>query len=245
MIGATLREILDRRGMSVSELARVSGVAPPTLYSLIRRDSMKADFDVLLKICAALEVPVSVFSGEQGGLSLDEQGFLCKYRRLDEHGRRLAGLVLDAELERLDAAREESAPERGRVIPLYYTPAAAGYASPALGEDYEPYEVPASSKADFAARIQGDSMEPWIADGDVVLVKRTGVEIGDVGLFFVDGDMKCKQYCRDNYGNTYLFSLNRSRAGADVHIPASSGITLCCFGRVLLDRRPPLPLPQA
>ena len=98
MIGGTLKEILKRRGMSVSELARISGVSSPTLYSLIKRDSMKADFDVLLKICSALELPVGVFSGESEGLSLAEQGFLGKYRRLDEHGRRLAGLVLDAEL---------------------------------------------------------------------------------------------------------------------------------------------------
>lgn len=241
MIGATLKQILEQRGMSVSELARASGVSAPTLYSLIKRDSMKADFDVLLKICGALDLPVSVFGGEVQGLSLAERGLVSRYRRLDEHGRRLTSLVLDAELERLGAGSGESEPERGKVIPLYYTPAAAGYASPALGEDYEDYEVPASSKADFAARIQGDSMEPWIADGGVVLVKRGSVDIGDVGLFFVDGDMKCKQYCRDNYGNTYLFSLNRARADADVTISASSGITLCCFGRVLLDRRPPLP----
>lgn len=242
MIGATLRQILDQRDMSVVELSRASGVSAPTLYSLIKRDSMKADFDVLLRICAALELPVSVFSGDPEALSLAERAVLGKYRRLDEHGRRLASLVLDAELERLDAPAAEPEPARGKVIPLYYTPAAAGYASPALGEDYEDYEVPAASKADFAARIQGDSMEPWIADGGVVLVRRGSVEIGDVGLFFVDGDMKCKQYCRDNYGNVYLFSLNRARADADVTIWASSGITLCCFGRVLLDRRPPLPI---
>lgn len=241
MIGGTLRQILEQRGMTVSELARASGVSAPTLYSLIKRDSMKADFDVLLKICAALELPVSVFTDAPDALSLAERDFVSKFRRLDEHGRRLTSLVLDAELERLDAREGEREPERGKVIPLYYTPAAAGYASPALGEDYEDYEVPAGSKADFAARIQGDSMEPWIADGGVVLVKRGSVEIGDVGLFFVDGDMKCKQYCRDNYGNTYLFSLNRARADADVTISATSGITLCCFGRVLLDRRPPLP----
>lgn len=241
MIGGTLKQILEQRGMTVSELARASGVSAPTLYSLIKRDSMKADFDVLLKICAALELPVSVFSDDADTMSLAERAFVSKYRRLDEHGRRLASLVLDAELERLDALTDEPEQERGKVIPLYYTPAAAGYASPALGEDYEDYEVPAASKADFAARIQGDSMEPWIADGGVVLVKRGSVEIGDVGLFFVDGDMKCKQYCRDNFGNTYLFSLNRARADADVTISASSGITLCCFGRVLLDRRPPLP----
>jgi len=243
MIGSILKELLKQRGMSVSELSRRAQVPPQTLYSLIKRDSMKVDFDVLLKICRALETPVSVFygGGEPELRSLAEQGLLSKYRRLDEHGRRLTRLVLDAELDRLGGESSEPREERGRIIPLYYTPAAAGYASPALGEDYEDYEVPASSKADFAARIQGDSMEPWIADGGIVLVKRGSVEIGDVGLFFVDGDMKCKQYCRDNYGNTYLFSLNRARADADVKIAASSGITLCCFGRVLLDRRPPLP----
>lgn len=245
MIGSVLKQLLTQRGMSVSELSRRAGVSSQTLYSLIKRDNMKADFDVLLKICRALDAPVSVFygGGEQDELSLAERGLVGKYRRLDEHGRRLTALVLDAELERIEAPAAEPEPERPRakVIPLYYTPAAAGYASPALGEDYEDYEVPAGSKADFAARIQGDSMEPWIADGGVVLVRRDRVEIGDVGLFFVDGDMKCKQYCRDNYGNTYLFSLNRARADADVTIPASSGITLCCFGRVLMDRRPPLP----
>ena len=84
-------------------------------------------------------------------------------------------------------------------------------------------------------------MEPVIHDGDTVLVRRDRVENGDVGMFFVDGDMKCKQYCRDNFGNVYLLSLNRDRADADVSVPASSGITLCCFGKVLLDRRPVLP----
>ena len=137
---------------------------------------------------------------------------------------------------------KEKKPERGRVIPLYFSPAAAGLASPALGEDYEDYIVPDSSPADFAARIDGDSMEPMLHDGDVALVKRCPIENGDVGLFFVDGDMKCKQYCRDNFGNVYLFSLNRSRADADSFISASSGITLCCFGKVLLPHRPPLPI---
>ncbi|MBQ9732629.1 MAG: S24 family peptidase, partial [Clostridia bacterium] len=106
----------------------------------------------------------------------------------------------------------------------------------------EDYIVPESSPADFAARISGDSMEPIFRDGDVALVKRCPIENGDVGLFFVDGDMKCKQYCRDNFGNVYLLSVNRARADADSFISASSGLTLCCFGKVLLERRPPLPI---
>ena len=139
--------------------------------------------------------------------------------------------------------RERSAKERpGRIIPLYLTPAAAGYTSPALGEDYEEYPVSADCTADFAVRIDGDSMEPVIRDGSVVMVQRSPIENGDVGIFFIDGDMKCKQYCRDSYGNVYLFSINRARSDADVHVLSGSGLTLCCFGKVLLGRRPPLPV---
>ena len=53
--------------------------------------------------------------------------------------------------------------------------------------------------------------------------------------------MKCKQYCEDTEGNIYLFSLNRARKDADSVISASSGITVFCFGRVLMPRRVPLP----
>jgi len=246
MIGATLRRMLRERGISVSEAARAVGAPAQTLYSILRRDNMRIDLDLLLRLCALLEVELSdvVYDGrEEGrGLSAEERALLRRYRELDAHGRRMAELVLEAEAERL---RAQTAPEpvRGtKLIPLFSTPAAAGHASPALGEDYTDYEVPADSAADFAARIDGDSMEPYIPDGGIVLAaRRTDLRDGDVGLFFVDGDMKCKQFCQDSEGNIYLFSLNRQRSDADVVIRAGAGLTVCCFGRVLLDRRIPLP----
>ena len=82
-------------------------------------------------------------------------------------------------------------------------------------------------------------MEPYIHDGDVALCKRGAIiHDGDVGLFFVDGDMK---YCQVYSGNVYLFSANRDRSDADVTVSASSGITLMCFGKVLLNKSIPLP----
>lgn len=243
MIGSTLKELLSRRGMRVGELSRLIDVPAQTLYSIIKRDNMKIDFDVLLRICRCLNVPVELFCGEAQLPTQPESAewdMINRYRELDEHGREMVDTVLEKEHSRV-AAKKNTA-EKCRVIPLYFSPAAAGYASPALGEDYEDYLVPESSQADFAARIDGDSMEPVLHDGEVALVKRCPIENGDIGLFFVDGDMKCKQYCRDNFGNVYLFSVNRARADADSFISASSGITLCCFGKVLLDHRPPLPI---
>ncbi len=61
-----------------------------------------------------------------------------------------------------------------RFIKRYIVPAAAGYASPIEGEDYEQIECPADAplSADFCINIQGDSMEPYIHDGELVYVKR-------------------------------------------------------------------------
>lgn len=246
MIGTRLKAVLDERNVNVNELSRRIGVSAQTLYSIIKRDTNKIDFDILLKICTELDIPVELFYGSQhppGLPEIHELSFLKKYRELDEHGRQLTELVLNSEHDRVTRARQAVEEKATKIIPLYATPAAAGYANPALGEDYEDYAVPADSRADFAARIQGDSMEPYIADGSIVLVNRSmPIADGDVGLFFVDGDIKCKQYCEDSCGNIYLFSLNRARADADTTVPASSGITVFCFGKVLLSRRPPLPV---
>ena len=139
---------------------------------------------------------------------------------------------------------EDLAPEEEvRQIPLYRSPAAAGYAAPVFGEDFD--YVPVTGEvprgAEFGVRIQGDSMEPVIRDGSVVYVNRDPLSNGDVGIFCVDGDMFCKQYVRDRLGMVYLFSLNRKRSDADIVLPRDSGRTMVCFGRVLLPSRPDIP----
>ena len=134
-------------------------------------------------------------------------------------------------------------PAQLREIPLYRSPAAAGFASPVFGEDYDLIEVGGDvpAGADFAVRLQGDSMEPWLHDGGLAYVNRDPLQNGDVGIFCVDGEMLCKQYYRDPLGMVYLFSLNRARSDADVVLPRDSGRSLVCMGRVLLPRRPALP----
>lgn len=241
MIGSTLNQLLTERKMSVAELANRVGVSGQTLYSIRNRDNMTIDLDLLMRICRELEVPLEYFchgDDHPAAVKPEEMSFLGKYRALDDHGKEMVDVVLERELDRVRAAQAKEK-KNCRIIPLYLTPAAAGYASPALGEDYEDYSVDADCPADFAVKIDGDSMEPYIHDGGTVLVQRAPIAHGDVGMFFVDGDMKCKQYCKDNFGNVYLISLNRNRSDADVMISRSSGLTLCCFGKVLLERHIP------
>lgn len=175
-------------------------------------------------------------------LSQRERALLEKYRGLSPMGRETVCSVVDALCAYRDDL-EQSKPDREpRLIPLYRSPAAAGYAAPVFGEDFDYITVTEDvpQGAEFAVRIQGDSMSPYIRDGSVVYVNRDPLVAGDVGIFCVDGDILCKQYYKDPMGTVYLFSLNRARADADVVLTANSGRTLACFGRVIF-RAPPLP----
>lgn len=60
-IGNKLDELLKKRNMTVTELARRVGVAPTTIYSIIQRNNKKVDIDVLLNIADILGVDADYF----------------------------------------------------------------------------------------------------------------------------------------------------------------------------------------
>jgi transcriptional regulator with XRE-family HTH domain len=130
-------------------------------------------------------------------------------------------------------------------IKHFLVPAAAGYASPIQGEDYE--EIPRTAEtpagADFCITVRGDSMEPFIPDGSLIYVKRgAALEEFEAGVFYVDGDVFCKQWCTDYAGTLHLLSANPLREDANIVIPRDSGRVCICFGKVLLGRKLPRPV---
>ena len=147
----------------------------------------------------------------------------------------------------LAAQTEYRSPEpQGEISYLkhYLVPAAAGYASPIQGEDYEliPRTPDTPALADFCITVRGDSMEPYIPDGSLVYVRRDApLRECEAGVFFVDGDVYCKQWCVDYAGTLHLLSANPARQDANLTIPAGSGRSCVCFGKVLLPRRLPRP----
>ena len=56
--GQNLKDILDRKGMTVKELALRAKIAPTTLYSIIQRDTA-IRFDTALRIANILDIPIS------------------------------------------------------------------------------------------------------------------------------------------------------------------------------------------
>lgn len=253
-----IKEAREKAGFSQKELAEIVGVAPNTFHGY---ESGKHDpkSDLLVKIAQACNVSVDFLLGISGqsyndtkkspsDISEEAHKVAKDYDGLDRHGRNVTRILITEEQKRM--AEEKARKERGgeeasrqtRLIPLYYTPAAAGMTSPAAGEDFDYIEVDSSTaswKADFAVKIDGDSMEPYLQDGSTVFVNREPLENGDVGIFYLDGEMLCKQYYKDEEGNVRLLSLNRARRSADRFISHRDSDTLLTYyGRVILPRRP-------
>ena len=64
-IGSKLSQLLDANGTNANELANKIGVSPQTIYSMIKRDSNKADIDVLLKIADSFGVNAEYFVDDE------------------------------------------------------------------------------------------------------------------------------------------------------------------------------------
>lgn len=244
--GKRIQERREELGMSQLTLARQLGVSQSTVGNYEAGISFPKE-EILLRLFDCLDTEPNLLfqdSFRAAGLALTprERQMLERYRGLSPKGRETVRAVVDALCDYRDDL-EASRPQREpRQIPLYRSPAAAGYAAPVFGEDFDliPVEDDVPPAAEFAVRVQGDSMAPYIPDGAVVYVTRDPLAGGDVGIFCVDGEMFCKQYYKDPAGVVYLFSLNRARADADITLMPGGSRSLICLGRVMMHA---LPLP--
>lgn len=103
--------------------------------------------------------------------------------------------------------------------------------------------IPAREGADFAVRVLDDSLLPRLRPGQLAMVlRRTDLRDGDVGLFYTRDGMAFRQFCQDSQGNVYLFAVNRRRRTLDRTIPRERTTDLICYGKLLISEPIPLPL---
>ena len=238
-----LSALMEARGISRSELSQGSGIPYTTIDGWFRNGGDHVRLKTLLQLAEFFSVSLDDLVG-RGGPSPEEQLLLGRWRRLDEHGKRMVRLTVEEEFSRVKAEEARAAEAEQRYIPHYTTMAAAGFANPIENEDfrYIPVTGEVPPQAQFAVTISGDSMEPYIHDGQTVycLKDARGVHPGEIGIFCVDGAYYCKQYLTSGY-DTYLISLNRAREDADIAIYGSGNRSLSCAGRVILDKKIPIP----
>ena len=86
-------------------------------------------------------------------------------------------------------------------------------------------DTPTARQANIVIEVTGDSMVPMFSDGDNVLVRLTpDIDVGDVGIFSVDGNGYIKKK-----GRGKLISVNP--AYDDIEVGEYSDYR--CFGKVL------------
>lgn len=209
-----------------------TGISEPKLQFLI---------DVANRYAVTTDYLLGLSDDPHGTAHGGKTALEANYDALDAHGRRLVDLVIDAELERM-AAVPVVVDFTRPMIQHFLVPAAAGYASPIEGEEYEMIPLPddAPEDADFCITVRGDSMEPKLHDGDLAFVRR-GAPLNeyDVGVFYVSGDVLIKRWHVDRRGILHLTGTNPAAQGANRIIPVSSQDSVVCFGKVITKTKKP------
>lgn len=238
--------LMAERHINKPKLAELSGVPYTTIDGFYKKGYSNAKISNVRKIAKALGTSLDYLFEEEDSLQGDRMSFEAHeigraYDGLDDWGRKVVRGVISDETQRVEFMRA-SQPKKTRVIPLLGNSFAAGVGEPDFGNALEEYEVPEDTHADFAVRVHGDSMEPYLPDGSVQLGVKGMPTDGDVAALIVDGAFYIKQICTDSQGNLHLFSLNRDRRELDLTVWATAGSNVSCFGTIVMDRRMPLPL---
>lgn len=240
---SNLKEARERNGYTKMKMAKLLDI-PYTSYNNYE-NGREPKIDMILKIARILNVSLydlvgadrfSQYSGEEPKKSFiessnDEIEYLQKYRELDDYGKKSVNDLLNNEYERVTQMKKYQEATVFPTIPkvLYGCSPSAGIGNYLPDDISESLimipDTPQNRKADYVLKVDGQSMEPKYKDGELVLVKRQDqVEIGEVGIYLINGDAVIKEY----QGN-YLHSLNKEfpdiifNEDADVH----------CMGKVL------------
>lgn len=237
-----LQELMDKNHSRQADIARLLDVSRSTVSAYCKGmqiprmdkiEQLSQHFGVsTAELLEEKKAPIVKLPSSESNSPI-----LNVYNSLNQAGQ---SLLIDKGRELLGMPQYQAKDSSVRYIKHYLVPAAAGYASPIQGEDYELIECPlnAPADADFCISISGDSMEPHIKDGEMVYVRRDSpLNEFDVGVFFVDGDVFCKQWCVDYSGTLHLLSANPDREDANIVIPRDSARSCICFGKVLLKER--------
>ena len=217
------------KNLTNKDISEITGISISSLDKITSGNNTNPKLETVKLISGALGCKLSDLLDDDNSkeeFTLQEINTIKKYRTLDEYGKELVTAVIDIEYKRCTYKPE---PNRDDLIDISinYAPVSAG-----LGDELEDYEhwekvsvplTPESRKADFILRVDGDSMEPKFSNGDYLLVrKQPAVDIGQIGIFDVDG----KGYVK-KYGGDKLISLNPKYK--DISTTDDSR----CFGLVL------------
>ena len=229
-VGAQIKKYRNIKGMTQQDIANALGESSGRVIYNWEKGIGRPDCDKLARLCDLLEVSADELIGCKSMAqrpTATEWNTIQKYRALDEHGKEIVDYLIDSEYKRVATLTRKPKP---RMLKMdYYTlPASAGtgnFLDSDLAEDLLVPESAEAEQADFVISVGGDSMEPTYHDGDKVFVKKCdSVDIGEVGIFVVNGDAYIKEL-----GSKCLISHNEKYKP----IRIGENDSVYCCGRVI------------
>lgn len=180
-------------------------------------------FDVSIDYLLGLKDESEILHSYQ--LRSDEYNHIKKYRDLDDFGRETIDIALERESKRVRELNDVkshiiklekdnfvhsntlefqpiSLSQKTRTLNYYQRLASAGTGQLVFDDVpvdlIEIPDIPEYRKVKYAIGVNGDSMEPLYYNGDILLVEpRKEIDIGEIGIFIVDGDSFVKKLGRD------------------------------------------------
>ena len=229
-VGEQIKKYRNIKGMTQQDIADALGESSGRVIYNWEKGIGRPDCDKLARLCDLLEVSADELIGCKSMAerpTATEWNTIQKYRALDEHGKEVVDYMIDSEYKRVATLSRKPKP---RMLKMdYYTlPASAGignFLDSDLAEELLVPESAEAEQADFVISVSGDSMEPTYHDGDKVFVEKCdSVDIGEVGIFVVNGDVYIKEL-----GSKCLISHNEKYKP----IRIGENDSVYCSGRVI------------
>jgi SOS-response transcriptional repressor LexA/DNA-binding XRE family transcriptional regulator len=230
-VGDRICKLREAKGLTQKELGILLGYSSSSTVSNWETNIAIPDFDKLIQLCNIFNVTSDELLGIKSDIhnfTTEERTHITKLRMLDEHGKLVVNYLLDEEYARVISSAKKKNRPRLMYINSYSFPVSAGVGSFVENEAPEQILVPEcaeAEEADYVLTVTGDSMQPKFNDGDkVYVVNQQSVEIGEIGIFVINGDAYIKKL-----GKGQLISLNEKYKP----IPLNNDDSIYCFGKVI------------
>ncbi len=226
-VGERVKTVRKQKKMTLEQFGSQIGMGPSSI-SDIENGRRSLTKQTLLSICREFNINEKWLQDGKGDMSATqsaEDEIAAAVRKIasgksEDFKRRfilaLSGLddehweLLEKKMLEIVGGRPRPEPEALEeavfYVPWFFQSMSAGTGEVAGQEQHEKLEIKKEPPkgTSFVARVKGDSMEPTYQDGDLVFVKaQPEVEIGEVGAFYMDGQMWIKER-----GDAVLISHN-------------------------------------
>lgn len=189
------------RGIPPTVACKNSGISE-SAYKKWEKSSPKSD--TIIKLASTLNFSIDyLLTGKEPTIPAEYQFIISSYQELSKNNKQLLQDILTSMIE-IQLEEERRSQIKVTTIRLMINKVSAGigydlnFNSDDDFKDIEVLYTPEAEAADYAVTVEGESMSPDFHDGDIVLVKsQQQIDIGQIGIFTIDGDGYIKEYGED------------------------------------------------